>query len=103
MVASNMNVCPVCAERIEAAAVTCSHCGSAAPSLSDAPSVEPETDSEVLSRDPKGSRGVLTVAGILVVILVAYGAIRMVSGSQPQPYRPEGHSGAFNIFVKVES
>jgi hypothetical protein len=103
VVPSDMKVCPSCAERIEAAAVRCRYCGSALTSLSEPPSVEPRGDEEVLGRDPKGSRRLMTAVGILVVILVAYGAILVVSSLQPQHHRPERHSGEFNIFVKVEN
>jgi len=103
VVPSDMKVCPFCAERIEAAAVRCRYCGSALTSLSEPPSVEPRGDEEVLGRDPKGSRRLMTAVGILVVILVAYGAILVVSSLQPQHHRPERHSGEFNIFVKVEN
>ncbi len=103
MVPSDMRVCPFCAESIEAAAVRCKYCGSALPSLSESPSVEPQGDKEVLGRDPKGSRSLMTAGGILVVILVAYGAILVVSSLQPQHHRPERHAVEFNIFVKVEN
>jgi len=103
VVPSDMKVCPFCAERIEAAAVRCTYCGSALTSLSEPPSVEPQGDKEFLGRDPKGSRSLMTAVGILVVILVAYGAILVVSSLQPQHHGPEHHSGDFNIFVKVEN
>src|SRR4051812_9128225 len=89
VVPSDMKVCPFCAERIEAAAVTCRYCGSALSSLGEPPSLEPQGDREVLGRDPQGSRGLMTAVGILVAVVVAYGAILVVSGLQPQHPRPE--------------
>ena len=103
MVPSDMKVCPFCAQRIEAAAVTCRYCGSALTSLSEPPPVEPHGDKEVLGRDPRGSRSLMTAVGILVVILVAYGATLVVSSLQPPHQRTERHPGEFNIFVKVEN
>jgi len=103
VVPSDMKVCPFCAERIEAAAVRCRYCGSALPSISEPPSVEPQGDKEVLGRDPKGSRGLMTAGGALAVILVAYGAFLVVSSLQPQHPQPERHTGEFNIFVTVEN
>jgi len=103
VVPSDMKVCPSCAERIEAAAVRCTYCGSALSSLGEPPSVEPRGDKEVLARDPQGSRGLMTAVGILVAILVAVGAILVVSSLRPQQHRPERQSGEFNIFVQVEN
>jgi hypothetical protein len=103
VVPSDTNVCPFCAERIAAAAVWCRYCGSALPSLSETPSVGPPGDKEVLGREPKGSRGLMTALGILGVILVAYGAVLVVSRLQPQHHRPERHAGAFSIAVSVEN
>ena len=103
MVPSDMKVCPFCAERIEAAAVRCRYCDSTLPSLSEPSSVGPEGDKEVLGRDPKGSRGPITAVGILGVILVAYGAVLVVSNLRPQHQSPEPPSGAFNVFVQVEN
>jgi hypothetical protein len=40
----------------------------------------------------------MVVGGVLVVVLAAYGATRVVSGLQP-PHDPEG----FNLFTKVEN
>jgi hypothetical protein len=100
---SDMKVCPVCAERIEAAAVRCRYCGSAVTSLSEPPSVGPQGDKEVLGREPKGSRNLMTAVGILVVVLGAYGAIRVVSSLQPQHHPPERHSEDVNSFVKIEN
>jgi hypothetical protein len=70
---------------------------------SDMASVEPQGDKEVLGRDPKGSRGLMTAVGILAVVLVAYGAILVVSGLRPEHHRPEPRSGDFNIFANVEN
>jgi hypothetical protein len=103
VVPSDTKVCPFCAERIEAAAIRCRYCGSALPSSSEPPPGEPQGDKEVLGRDPKGSRSLMTAGGILLVLLIAYGAFLVVSSLQPQHHRPEGNSGAFNIFVKVEN
>jgi hypothetical protein len=96
-----MKACAFCAERIEPAAVRCRYCGSALPSLSEPPSLEPEGDKEILDRDPKGSRSLMMGAGILGVILVACGASLVVSSRQPQHRAPERQSGEFNIFVQV--
>jgi len=98
-----MRVCPFCAERIQAAAVRCRYCDSALSSLSELPSVEPQGDKEVLGRDPKGSRSLLTAVGILVAILVVYGAIGVVSSLQPQHHRPDHHAGEFNVLVRAEN
>ena len=100
---SDMKVCPFCAERIEAAAVRCGFCGSAVTSLSEPPSVEPQGDKEVLGREPKRSRGLMTAVGILVVVLGAYGAIRVVSSLQPQHHLPEPHSEEVNSVVRIEN
>ena len=103
MVPSDIRVCPVCAERIGAAAVRCRNCGSALPTRSEPPPVEPQGDKEVLGRDPKGSRSLMTAAGILALILGAYGAILVVSSLRPQHHGPERQSGEFNIVDKVEN
>jgi hypothetical protein len=103
VVPSDMKVCPFCAQSIEAAATRCRYCGSALPSPGEPPSVEPPGDKEVLGRDPKGSRGLMTAVGILAVILVAYAAVLVVSSLQPQQHRPERQSGEFNIFDQVEN
>ena len=100
---SDMKVCPFCTERVEAAALRCRYCGSALTSLSELPSVGAQGDKEVLGRDPTRSRSLMTAVGILVVILVAYGAILVVSSLQPQHHRPGRHSGGFNIFATVEN
>lgn len=100
---SDMKVCPFCAERIEAAAVRCGYCGSAVTSLSAGAAVEPQGDKEVLGREPKGSRSLMTAVGILVLVLGAYGAIRVVSSLQSQHHRPERHSQEVNSFVQIES
>ena len=65
--------------------------------------MEPQGDKEVLGRDPQGSRGLMTAVGILVAILVAYGAFLVVSSLRPQHPRPEPNPGEFNIFVAVEN
>src|SRR4051794_15415341 len=103
VVRSDMTVCPLCAERIDSASARCRYCGSALPPLGEPPSVEAEGDKELLGREPKGSRTLMTAAGLLVIILVAYGAIHVVSSLQPKPSRPERYSGEFNIFAKVEN
>jgi hypothetical protein len=100
---SDLEVCPFCAERIEAAAVRCRYCGSAVTSPSEPPSDEPQGDKEVLGREPRGSRSLITAVGILVVVLGAYGAIRVVSSLQPQHHRPERHSEEVNSFAKIEN
>jgi hypothetical protein len=62
-------------------------------------SAELEGDKEVLGREPKGSHGALMVAGgILVAVLLAYGATLVVSSLRPPHQRP-----AFNIFAQVQN
>ena len=94
---SDTRVCPFCAERINAAATTCTHCHSALPALGGPPAEH--GDEEVLGRDPHASRGVvITAGGILVVILLAYGATLVVAS-----LRPQHPAGEFNLFVNVKN
>ena len=89
--------CPFCAVHIEATAATCRNCDSDLPGMSEPGSAEPRAEKEVLGRESKGSRGALiAAAGILVVILVAYGATLVGSSHRPRP-----HPEQFNLFAKV--
>lgn len=96
---SDTKVCPLCAERIEAAAARCRYCHSDLPAPREQPAPETRGDREVLAREPKGSRGPLWMAaGVLVALLVGYGAILVVSSLRPQQ-SPEG----FNVFGRVQN
>ena len=96
---SDTKVCSSCGERITAAAVSCWYCHSDVPAVGEQPSAGLEADKEVLVREAEGPRSLLRVAvGILVAILVAYGAVFVVSLLKPE-HRSEG----FNLFVEVEN
>jgi hypothetical protein len=83
---SDTRVCPFCAEPIEAMATTCGSCHADL------------TAPEVLGREPQGSRrGLMVAGGVLVAVLVAYGATLLASGP-----RPHHASGEFNVFTKVK-
>src|SRR4051794_23575500 len=99
---SDLEVCPFCAERIEAAAVRCGYCGSAVTSLSGPLSLGPPGDKEVLGREPKGSRGLITAVGILVVVPRAHGAIRGGSRLPPPHHPPERPPGGGHRVVTIE-
>lgn len=93
---SDTRVCTVCGERVSAAAATCRHCHSALPGFGEGQPTE-QGDKEVLGRDPRPShRAVLTAGGILVIVLLAYGATLMVAS-----LRPHHHPEVFNLFANV--
>jgi hypothetical protein len=60
---------------------------------------EPHGHKEVLGREPSASRGLLIAAGgILVVLLVAYGATFVVSSP-----RLQHHSAGFNMWAEIKN
>jgi hypothetical protein len=102
-VPSDTKVCPSCGERVQAAAERCWHCHSDLPAVTGQPSAEPGAHEEVLLRDAKDLRKPLrTSVLLLVVILVAYGAIRGIAMLEPQ-HHPQPRSAGFNIFVKIQN
>ncbi len=99
MVPSDTRDCPFCGESVEAAAARCPHCHSVLSAPDEQDSAGPPGDKEVLGREPKGSRGALmAVAGVLVVVLVAYGATLVVSS-----LRPEHQAEPFNLFTTIRN
>lgn len=93
---SDTRVCPFCGERIEAAAPWCWNCHSDLPVLSEDRSTEPHGGTEVLAREPRRQRGLMTAGLILVLILLAYGSTLVLSSHGPQRQTQE-----FNIFTQV--